>query len=260
MAAENTEIQEDTNKAPTPALSTSSVTPAETSTQQPSKELVSATPASPASVQRSQPDVAASTPKTTSKIPTRPAVPAVPVLPALPALPKSSPKDVKPVRAEKPSTSEAATDTTKESVVTNAAPTEAADASAEAEPKAAEAIPEPQPRAPPTSWANLFAKSKTGGSGKAAGPNGSATTTGVNGHAADGANGSNGATPALSKTNSSSVAEAIQAYHVGDSEKISFLEPRGLINTGNMCYMNSVSLLVSMISFAILTPIRCCKF
>lgn len=30
-------------------------------------------------------------------------------------------------------------------------------------------------------------------------------------------------------------------------EKIAFLEPRGLVNTGNMCYMNSVCLLCSTV-------------
>lgn len=229
-------------------MSTSSVAPSETSSQQPANDPIPATPASPASVQRSHVDVPASTPKTTSKAPSRSAVPAIPVLPALP---KSSPKDAKSARAEKPSTSEAAPEVTTEAVATSVVPTEAAGVSAEAEPTTSEAIPEPQPRAPPTSWANLFAKSTTGASGKAAGPNGSVTAATANGHASDGASvATNGAASTLSKTNSSSVAEAIQAYHVGESEKISFLEPRGLINTGNMCYMNSVGFRVSSIPFA----------
>lgn len=39
-----------------------------------------------------------------------------------------------------------------------------------------------------------------------------------------------------------SLAEALSSYNVDDVKdaKISFLEPRGLVNTGNMCYMNSV--------------------
>lgn len=41
-----------------------------------------------------------------------------------------------------------------------------------------------------------------------------------------------------------SLADALSSYSVKDSNenaKIAFLEPRGLVNTGNMCYMNSVS-------------------
>ncbi|KAF2400486.1 cysteine proteinase [Trichodelitschia bisporula] len=37
-----------------------------------------------------------------------------------------------------------------------------------------------------------------------------------------------------------SLAEAIRAFSVGSNDKVSFLEPRGLVNTGNMCYMNSI--------------------
>jgi ubiquitin carboxyl-terminal hydrolase 10 len=40
---------------------------------------------------------------------------------------------------------------------------------------------------------------------------------------------------------SASLAEALKQYNVRDDVKLSFLEPRGLVNTGNMCYMNSVS-------------------
>jgi ubiquitin carboxyl-terminal hydrolase 10 len=36
------------------------------------------------------------------------------------------------------------------------------------------------------------------------------------------------------------MAEALRAFRVGHPEKLKFIEPRGLINTGNMCYMNSV--------------------
>ena len=41
-----------------------------------------------------------------------------------------------------------------------------------------------------------------------------------------------------------SLADALSSYNVKDSSesaKVAFLEPRGLVNTGNMCYMNSVS-------------------
>lgn len=37
------------------------------------------------------------------------------------------------------------------------------------------------------------------------------------------------------------LADALKSYSVDNDVKLCFLEPRGLINTGNMCYMNSVS-------------------
>ncbi|KAL1842164.1 hypothetical protein VTJ49DRAFT_5937 [Mycothermus thermophilus] len=40
--------------------------------------------------------------------------------------------------------------------------------------------------------------------------------------------------------NATSLAQALQAYRAAAPEKLAFLEPRGLVNTGNMCYMNSV--------------------
>ena len=44
--------------------------------------------------------------------------------------------------------------------------------------------------------------------------------------------------------NVNSLGEALSSFSIKDgqdSSKLSFLEPRGLVNTGNMCYMNSVS-------------------
>lgn len=40
----------------------------------------------------------------------------------------------------------------------------------------------------------------------------------------------------------SDVLASLGGESVRYSEKIAFLEPRGLVNTGNMCYMNSVRL------------------
>lgn len=48
-------------------------------------------------------------------------------------------------------------------------------------------------------------------------------------------------TPAVAKSNSESLAEALRSFNaVKNDSKIAFLKPRGLVNTGNMCYMNSV--------------------
>ena len=55
----------------------------------------------------------------------------------------------------------------------------------------------------------------------------------------------------LTALKSSSLSEALNMFTSDDiahAGKISFLEPRGLVNTGNMCYMNSVRI----------TPRSCC--
>jgi ubiquitin carboxyl-terminal hydrolase 10 len=45
----------------------------------------------------------------------------------------------------------------------------------------------------------------------------------------------------LSISKATSLAEVIKAFKVEGDSRFSYLEPRGLVNTGNMCYMNSVS-------------------
>ncbi|KAG9255805.1 uncharacterized protein F5Z01DRAFT_558525 [Emericellopsis atlantica] len=92
--------------------------------------------------------------------------------------------------------------------------------------------PAPKP-APPTSWANLFARNAAN---RAAASHGDSSVSSVNG---DGANGPSG-TNLFPKTVTNSAGDAIHAYRVGSSGKAAYIEPRGLINTGNMCYMNSV--------------------
>lgn len=80
-------------------------------------------------------------------------------------------------------------------------------------------------RVVPKSWAELLRGKSLGqvtGS-----PNSVASTGGS----------TNGSTIPKSVT----VADALKTYSVENEAAISFLEPRGLVNTGNMCYMNSVS-------------------
>lgn len=79
----------------------------------------------------------------------------------------------------------------------------------------------PKPAAKPKSWADLVkvnSKPKTA----AGGTNGQAFTNGIQ----------------LPKT--APLADALRQYSVQSDAKLAFLEPRGLVNTGNMCYMNSV--------------------
>lgn len=44
--------------------------------------------------------------------------------------------------------------------------------------------------------------------------------------------------PSMPKSNS--LADVLASYSVDAGKKVSFIEPRGLVNTGNLCYMNSV--------------------
>jgi ubiquitin carboxyl-terminal hydrolase 10 len=37
------------------------------------------------------------------------------------------------------------------------------------------------------------------------------------------------------------LADILASFSVDSGKKVSFIEPRGLVNTGNLCYMNSVS-------------------
>jgi len=89
---------------------------------------------------------------------------------------------------------------------------------------AADVIPPPATeKAPLKSWAELL-RGKT--ITQSAGQVSLANNTPVNG---------------LSASKPVTVADALKSYTVENDAPIAFLEPRGLVNTGNMCYMNSVS-------------------
>jgi len=186
---------------------------------------------------------------------TKPAMRSV-VPPVVPVLPKASPKDSMPASSSgraKVDTklSEIATATEwletkpaakpidnapepeKQEVPTSEAPAQApAQAPAEATPFTPGPI-----SAKPGSWAGLFAKSaSTGGAAAAA-----TLQTQPNGIATGGSSATAEAVGGFSQSHNSSIAEALAAYNVDAKEKPAFLQPRGLVNTGNMCYMNSVS-------------------
>jgi ubiquitin carboxyl-terminal hydrolase 10 len=80
----------------------------------------------------------------------------------------------------------------------------------------------------PKSWANLF---KGPVSTAASSTNGSQVNTAPNVSGGS-----------FSKSNNESLSDALYSFNASAKDlKLSFLEPRGLVNTGNMCYMNSVS-------------------
>ncbi|KAI1495554.1 hypothetical protein F5X99DRAFT_403173 [Biscogniauxia marginata] len=237
----------------TPTLKTVTATepaeplvPSETSSTQdfPSEKAQSTSPSTPASVQNPQTSTAT---LGTSTKPVKPAsrttVPAAAV-PLIPVVPKSSPKDVRST-----SSSEAKPAEVKQTIPQ--APSDKHDDAAASSTSASqpEAKPELEPAPAPVKtgpklWTGLFASSTpaaiapAGGAGIA--PTSLSAATGAS--SADGAAvGNGGVGPgAFVKSNASSLAEALRLYSVSGGHKIAFLEPRGLINTGNMCYMNSV--------------------
>lgn len=189
-------------------------------------------PVEPASPKSSRDDAnAGTTPTKTAPPMARPGGLAMPLVPAIPK-PAS-----KPASAAKPQTDDKQATTEVSEPATQATESTESDAV----PDEAESVSSPPVKAPPTSWANLFTKASSGAPAGSVGPNGQAVGANINGGGSTDGTGVAGMSgSSFAKANANSLAEAIRAYRVGGEDKLSFLEPRGLINTGNMCYMNSV--------------------
>lgn len=91
-------------------------------------------------------------------------------------------------------------------------------------PAEAEAVKTPEAKPVPKSWADLVKRNAPKTAALAAGLQKSEVVT-------------NG----FQLPKSASLADALKQYSVNNDAQLNFLEPRGLVNTGNMCYMNSVS-------------------
>lgn len=157
----------------------------------------------------------------------RPTIPVLPIVPAVPNLPAAS-------RPTKRASASAASD------VINAAPSNAdhlANAVAtaakvnagdsEASAKSIETVDSPPAKAAPKSWADLV---------RTVGQNTPVRTT-------QAATDSTAQTNGFATAKAGSLADALSSYSVkenNENAKLAFLEPRGLVNTGNMCYMNSI--------------------
>ncbi|KAH8893482.1 cysteine proteinase [Thozetella sp. PMI_491] len=191
------------------------------STQDQPSEGASTSPTTPISLQPSA--TSAMTPTQSAKPASRAAVPA---LPAVPVIPKPAPEGKGSEKVEGDSADQ---------TVSGEQPAEGLNGPSEVSSEATETAPAPVKVAPKL-WTGLFAKASAAAKAPAA-VDGQPDTNGVS------ALGVPGIVPpatAFANSSASSVAEAIQAYQVGGAEKLAFLEPRGLVNTGNMCYMNSV--------------------
>lgn len=224
-------LEQATTKAAAPAAkpSESAARPQTPPAQEKQDEKFSTeTPTASSSVQRSRAGTASSA--TPVKAANRTTAP-----PAVPALPKGMPKTSS---SEKTTTSDAGDGSPVAKAQVEKQDSNASVADAEGEQKEES---KPVARAPPTSWANLFAKKAAATSVVDSNGTSSENTT-VNG------NGAQPTSQLFPKSNATNVAEAIRAYQVGSSDKISFIEPRGLINTGNMCYMNSVCVIPDSLS------------
>lgn len=259
-AAETVTTTADTDATYTPRPETPSTTqpPSE---QAPSEhgasELASTTPTTPSSAQPTSADMSRTiTPTQTKVAPRTIALPLIPAIPKSKAAMKSTPpvttpkqetlKDVKVEAAAKPAPTPAlvthkavdtiaaiANNTTEDAIKAEkkeetqapvfAAPVEATPVEA-APIEEARTAPAP---AKPVSWAALLHKTASAQPKVAATPQATSPTE--------------QAKSSLPKSNIEKLSDALTSFSAKTKDsKIAFLEPRGLVNTGNMCYMNSV--------------------
>ena len=158
-----------------------------------------------------QADASQSTPKASASRPVTRAVVPIPITPKAVPKPQSTP-------AKEEGTTSDVNETPSQNGGTPQVATDASET-----PEEGPTSPPPA-KAAPKSWADLVRT-------KAAAATPATPQT---------ANGSDAPTN-FSANTAGSLAEAIRVFSVESTSKISFLEPRGLVNTGNMCYMNSVS-------------------
>lgn len=216
LASEQTQDPQQTKPSDAPATMPSE--PQTPMTSHAPSETDSTHPTTPSSAAPAQ---APARPQNQAQSQAKTSKPAVPLVPVVPIVPQS-PSTPRPQSKETPAqTSSAASDSAAATGNTATEPVKGEPAESTAAPP--EKAPSP-PRAAPKSWADLVRSKAPPRAGQAGGA--SIEAGGV----------------AAARTESladvlNSLGPDVDQY----GEKIAFLEPRGLVNTGNMCYMNSVS-------------------
>ncbi|RFU24169.1 hypothetical protein B7463_g12167, partial [Scytalidium lignicola] len=186
-------------------------------TQQNSEETSSTNPTTPSSIKQT-PTLATDEAKPIAAKPSHKST--LPAIPLIPIVPKSLSRDIPAVNTSK--TPDVAPVQSAVSPQTYETDQEASQATAE-QPATEEAKVMPAPKSAPKLWTGLFNSS-------------GAVSTQPENDAQDSA-----ALAGLGKASTESLAEALRLFNASSIPRLAFLEPRGLVNTGNMCYMNSVS-------------------
>ncbi|KXT12295.1 hypothetical protein AC579_5659, partial [Pseudocercospora musae] len=204
--------EEPASEASTIAAPSEPETPATSQAPSESEFTTASTPATPARAPTASPK-----PTPTQQAHTRRDARTAIAVPSIPGI--SKPKEAAPLTASSKDVSEkvAEDNTPKAEAQQETSGNEEVAAVADENPK----TPPPKSAPAPKSWADLV-KRNTKTQAPAAKVNGEVITNGFQ----------------LPKT--ASLAEALKQYRVQGGGALNFLEPRGLVNTGNMCYMNSI--------------------
>lgn len=222
-----------------PAQASGDQTTTQTSTPLPSdapSEAASTQPTTPSSAVPTSVTKSQQTPTQPKARTVAPIVPAVPILPPSPSAGRKAHRDSVASHVSKLSELGNSASEGQEAAAASASVVESSIVSEEA------AKPAPVPAAP-KSWANLFRSNESQSASVAA------STSSV---AAE-------SSRAGKNETLSDVLNDMSSATVAAPTRVSFLKPRGLVNTGNMCYMNSVRMACIRDPFTLINFSRSCK-